>query len=99
PTFETCWAVLTALSPTPPGAEGQLRPLTRWLAGLGRAVSGPDFALALGAMRRYAADCLTARAPYDAVLTPPLAAPPLPIGALRDDDDPAADFEAQKAFT
>ncbi len=24
---------------------------------------------------------------------------PLPVGALRDDDDPAADFEAQKAFT
>ena len=28
-----------------------------------------------------------------------LAVPPLPVGALRDDDDPAADFEAQKAFT
>ena len=26
-------------------------------------------------------------------------APPLPVGAMRDDDDPEADFEAQKAFT
>ena len=25
--------------------------------------------------------------------------PPLPVGALRNDDDPAADFEAQKRFT
>jgi amidase len=98
-TFETCWAVLTALSPTPPGTEGLLRPLTRWLAEQGRAFSGPEFGLALGAMRRYAADCLTALAPYDAVLTPTLAVPPLPVGALRNDDDPAADFEAQKAFT
>lgn len=98
-TFETCWAVLTALSPAPPGRESSLRPLTRWLSERGRAVSGPDFGLALGAMRRYAAECLTVLAPYDAVLTPTLAVPPLPVGALRDDDDPAADFEAQKAFT
>ena len=99
PTFETCWAVLTALSVVPPEQEALLRPLTRWLSERGRAVSGPEFGLALGAMRRYAADCLTALAPYDAVLTPTLAVPPLPVGALRDDDDPAADFEAQKAFT
>jgi amidase len=98
-TFETCWAVLTALSEAPPGRESSLRPLTRWLSARGRAVTGPEFGLALGAMRRYAADCLTELAPYDVVLTPTLAVPPLPVGALRDDDDPAADFEAQKAFT
>jgi amidase len=99
PTFETCWAVLTALSPAPPDRESLLRPLTRWLSERGRGFSGPEFGLALGAMRRYAADCLTALAPYDAVLTPTLAVPPLPVGALRNDDDPEADFEAQKAFT
>ncbi|WP_309647867.1 amidase [Nocardioides sp.] len=99
PVFETCWAVLTALSVVPPEREHLLRPLTRWLSGRGRAVSGPDFGLAIGAMRRFAAQALVALAPYDAVLTPTLAAPPLPVGALRDDADPAADFEAQKAFT
>jgi amidase len=98
-TFETCWAVLTALSVVPPEQEPLLRPLTRWLSARGRDVSGPEFGLALAAMRRYAAGCLTALAPYDVVLTPTLAVPPLPVGALRDDDDPAADFEAQKAFT
>ena len=36
---------------------------------------------------------------YDAVLTPTLAALPAPVGGLRDDADPAADFEAQKRFT
>ncbi len=99
PVFETCWAVLTALSVVPPDREHLLRPLTRWLTDRGRAVSAPDFGLALGAMRRFAAGALEALAPYDAVLTPTLASPPLKVGALRDDADPAADFEAQKAFT
>ncbi|GAB2765823.1 amidase [Nocardioides salsibiostraticola] len=101
PVFETCWAVLTAQSvvPLPDAQAALIRPLTRWLADRGQAVSGPEFGLAIGAMRRFAAQALTALAPYDAVLTPTLAAPPLPVGALRNDGDPAADFEAQKAFT
>jgi amidase len=97
--FETCWSVLTALSVVPPEAEPLLRPLTRWLSERGRAVSGPEFGLAIGELRRVAAAALEALAPYDAVLTPTLAAPPLAVGAIRNDDDPAADFEAQKAFT
>jgi amidase len=99
PTFETCWEVLTALSVVPPEKEVLLRPLTRWLAERGSAVTAPAFGLAIGAMRRFAADCLTTLAPYDAVLTPTLAVPPLPVGAIRNDADPAADFAAQKAFT
>jgi amidase len=101
PVFETCWAVLTALSVVnlPPEATAQLRPLTRWLADRGAAVSGPEFGLAIGELRRVAAQTLAALAPYDAVLTPTLARPPLPVGAIRDDADPAGDFEAQKRFT
>ena len=99
PVFEVCWAVLTALSVVPPGREHLIRPLTRWLSDRGRAVNGPEFGLAIGAMRRHAAAALTALAPYDAVLTPTLATPPLPVGAMRDDEHPERDFEAQKAFT
>ena len=98
-TFETCWAVLTALSSPPPGTEDLLRPLTRWLMERGRAVSGPEFGLAIGELRRISARALNALAPYDAVLTPTLAQPPLRIGEIRDDADPARDFENQKAFT
>ncbi len=97
--FETCWAVLTALSPAPPGREDRLRPLTRWLAERGHAVSGPEFGLAIGRLRQHAAAALAALAPYDVVLTPTLAAPPVEVGALRDDADPARDFANQKAFT
>ena len=99
PVFETCWSVLSALSPVPDEARPQLRPLTRWLTDRGRAVSGPDFALAVGELHRIAAGALELLAPYDAVLTPTLAQPPLAIGAIRDDDDPARDFENQKDFT
>ncbi len=98
-TFETCWAVLTALTPVPADSEGALRPLTRWLRERGRAVSGPQFGAAVGELRRIAARALQELAPYDAVLTPTLAQPPLPIGAIRDDADPARDFENQKRFT
>jgi amidase len=101
PVFETCWAVLTALSTTPLATEQRelLRPLTRWLGERGEAVTGPRFGLAVGALRRLAGEALVALAPYDIVLTPTLAQPPLPVGAIRDDTDPAADFEAQKRFT
>lgn len=100
-TFETCWAVLTALSVTPLPAEqrARIRPLTRWLAEWGERVSGPEFGLAIGAMRRFAAGALAALAPYDAVLTPTLATPPPLVGEMRDDADPSRDFEAQKRFT
>jgi amidase len=99
PTFEVCWAVLTSLSPAPPGREGDLRPLTRWLQERGRGVSGPELGLAIAELRRIAAGALARLAPYDAVLTPTLAQPPLPVGAIRDDADPARDFENQKMFT
>ncbi len=101
PVFETCWSVLTALSVVnlPDDGRAQLRPLTTWLAGRGSAVSGPEFGLAIGELRRVAARTLAALSPYDAVLTPTLATPPLRVGAIRNDDDPADDFEAQKRFT
>ncbi|MFL6062345.1 MAG: amidase, partial [Marmoricola sp.] len=99
--FEICWAVLTGLSTAGLDADARARiqPLTRWLGERGEAISGPAFGLALGELRRIAARTLAALAPYDAVLTPTLAQLPLPVGALRDDSDPAADFEAQKRFT
>ena len=101
PVFETCWAVLTALSVINLPAEKRslLRPLTTWLADRGLTVSGPEFGLAIGELRRVAARTLAALSSYDAVLTPTLATPPLPVGAIRDDADPAADFGAQKRFT
>lgn len=97
--FETVWSVGAASWPLDPAREPDLRPLTRWLRERGRATSGPAFAGALVGMRQAAAAVLRRLHPYDAVLTPTLAQPPAPVGGLRDDADPAQDFENQKRFT
>jgi amidase len=99
PLFETVWSVLPTLAPVPQGREDMLRPLTRWLRERGRSVPASDFALALATLQVMARRAVAAMVEYDAVLTPTLAQPPLAVGALRDDDDPAADFAAQEAFT
>jgi amidase len=99
PVFETCWAVLSAMSLVPPEQRPMLRPLTRWLGDQAAEVGAVDFGFAVAELRRVAAVALRALEPYDAVLTPTLAAPPAPVGSIRDDDDPAGDFENQKRFT
>ena len=98
-TFETVWAVSTGSWPIEPTAEPFLRPLTRWLRERSRAVSGADYGRALVHLRQVSATAVRALAAYDAVLTPTLAQLPALVGELRDDDDPAADFAAQKRFT
>jgi amidase len=99
PLFEVVWAVLATLAPVPPGREDELMPLTRYLRGHGAPVTGTQFAQAVAAMQAASRAAVETLAPYDAVLTPTLAGLPAPVGSLRDDDDPAADFEAQKGFT
>jgi len=97
--FEAVWAVGAASIPLPAGAESKLRPLTRWLRERGRAVTGTVYADALAAIQRLTVDVALAWQGVDVVLTPTLAQPPLPVGALRNDADPAADFAAQTRFT
>jgi amidase len=97
--FEVVWAVSAAMWPVDPRREHELRPLTRWLRQRAAPVSGAAFGAALVALHQAGAHALTALAPYDLVLTPTLAKLPAPVGGIRDDADPAADFEAQKAFT
>jgi amidase len=99
PQFEALWAVGTLLVPVAPADEDRLMPLTRWLREQGRSRSGLDVAAAVSAMRALAGAALRATREFDAVLTPTLAKLPAPVGGLRNDADPAADFEAQKAFT
>ena len=97
--FEDLWTVEFASLPIPPEAEGGLRPLTAWLRERGRKLSALDLYNALGALRSKAREELSSSSMYDAVLTPTLAQPPAKVGGLRDDADPARDFENQKQFT
>lgn len=97
--FQAIWAVGALGAPVPPEAEHLLRPLTRWLREQGRQFSGRDYAEAT-----MAAQVITRRTaelwdPFDLILTPTLAQPPAKHGTLRNDEDPAADFDAQTRFT
>ncbi len=100
PVFETCWAVLTALSVVPPEQEHLLRPLTRWLTERGPGGQRPGLRsrdrgdAPVRGRRAHRAGAVRRRAHPD-----PRRPRRCPSGAIRDDADPAADFEAQKRFT
>ncbi|PYF98384.1 amidase [Georgenia satyanarayanai] len=97
--FNPLWAVGALSAPVPPEAEELLVPLTRWMREQGRQYSGVDYAAAVAAVQRLARSAAEVWRDLDVVLTPALATPAPFIGAMRDDADPAADFEAQKSFT
>jgi amidase len=99
PAFETVWHVLADLMPVPHDREHLLRPLTRWQRELGRRTSAPTYARAVGVLQQIGRRVVTRLSDYDATLMPTVAQPPLLVGELRDDDDPAGDFEAQKRFS
>jgi amidase len=97
--FEAIWSAEFLSLPIEPADESKLRPLTRWVRARGIGATGQQVYAALATLRLAARTEIEATQQYDAVLTPTLARPPLLVGELRDDDDPAADFEAQKRFT
>jgi amidase len=99
PHFELVWAGGAATIPLEPDQEDQVRPLTRWLRERGKALTAEDLDDAVRYMQKHARAALESSAHVDLILTPTLADLPALIGSLRNDADPAADFEAQKRFT
>ncbi|MDK1475704.1 amidase [Streptomyces sp. 549] len=100
--FTAVWAVMANAHPVAEQDEELLMPLTRHLRELGRQVSGVALQQALYAFRalgQMVADALLAEGAYDLVLSPTLARPPAPVGGLRNDADPAAEFAALAHFT
>ncbi|MFC5718635.1 amidase [Streptomyces gamaensis] len=101
--FVQVWEVMAAARPVPEEREDRLLPLTRMLRERGREVSGPDFARALYHMRvvtHLVADAVQRPGTgYDVILSPTLAQPPRPVGALRDDTNPEAEFLKSVGFT
>ena len=98
PMFEILWYSMATLAPIDPAREHELLPLTRYLRGRGLAVSAPELIFAqayLQATMRRAMKILNG---YDAVLSPTLASPPVPVGYF-DEVEPAENFERQKRFT
>jgi amidase len=99
PEFELIWAAGAASIPVPPQREDELRPLTRWLRERGRSVDAPRLMSALATTQVAARQAIVMMSAFDVVVTPTLAQKPALVGAIRNDDDPGRDFEAQKRFT
>jgi len=99
PSFMAIWGTIALMMPVPAEREQDLRPLTRWLREHGAGVRGIELAQAAFQLRVLSRRAVSFLHGHDVLLTPTLAQPPAVIGSLRRDQDPAADFEAQKAFT
>jgi amidase len=98
PFFETIYYAYATLTPVDPAQERVLLPLTRYLRERGRATAAPDFIFAQAYMQFVVRIAVATLGAYDAILTPTLAAPPVPVGYF-DEVDPAENFERQKRFT
>jgi amidase len=98
PMFEILWYSMATLAPVDPAREDELLPLTRYLRGRGRGVSGPELVFAQAYLQVTMRRAMKIMNGYDAVLSPTLASPPVPVGYF-DEVEPAENFERQKRFT
>jgi len=98
PMFETLWYAMATLAPIDPAQEEQLLPLTRYLRERGQQVRAPELIFAQAYLQAVTRGALETLNGYDAVLSPTLALPPVPVGYF-DEVPPAENFERQKRFT
>jgi len=98
PMFETLWYAMATLAPIAPSQEDELLPITRYLRERGLQVKAPELLFAQAYLQAVSRTALAALNAYDAVLTPTLASPPVPVGYF-DEEGPAENFERQKRFT
>ena len=98
PHFETLWYAMATLAPIDPAQEDQLLPITRYLRGRGQHVKAPELLFAQAYLQAVTRSALAVLNEYDAILSPTLASPPVPVGYF-DEVDPAENFERQKRFT
>jgi amidase len=98
PFFEIIWYAYATLAPVDPAKEELLLPLTRYLRERGKATGAQDLVFAQAYLQAVTRAALTTLAGYDAILTPTLAMPPVPVGWF-DEVEPGENFERQKQFT
>ena len=96
--FITLWYAMATLVPVGPDQVGQLLPLTQYLRGQGMELKAADLMFAQAYLQAITRGALATLNQYDAILTPTVATPPVPVGYF-DEVDPAENFERQKRFT
>jgi amidase len=92
------WYAMATLVPVGPDQVSQLLPLTQYLRGQGMELKAADLMFAEAYLQAVTRSALATLNQYDAILTPTLAQPPVPVGYF-DEVDPAENFERQKRFT
>jgi amidase len=97
PMFELLWYAMATLTPIDPAQEDQLLPFTRYLRRRGQQVTAAEVLFAQAYLQAVSRAAMEALRGYDAVLSPTVAAPPVPVGYF-DEVDPAENFERQKRF-
>jgi len=97
PMFELLWYAMATLTPLDPAQEDQLLPFTRYLRRRGQQVTAAEVLFAQAYLQAVSRAAMETLSGYDAVLSPTVAAPPVPVGYF-DEVDPAENFERQKRF-
>ncbi|MBB4933244.1 amidase [Lipingzhangella halophila] len=78
--FRTVWAAMAIAVPLPSGSEPHLRPINRWLREQAMGTTLDRYMRATIRLQQRVRAALPAMLDYDAVLTPTLAQPPVPVG-------------------
>jgi amidase len=95
--FAVVWQTIPALYPGV--AASQLEPLNAEFARRADATSSADYVRAQVRLQAYGRRVAEFVAGYDAVLTPTLARPPVPVGWIREPIDPWEQYERALQFT
>jgi amidase len=94
--FMTVWKVI-------PGMRGKPRelfePMNQVLMDAGDEIGAVEYVNATQELRGWARGVVAYWSEYDLVLTPTLAQPPPPVGALMDETDPLGNFDRAWKFT
>jgi len=98
PFFETLWYAHATLAPIDPAREDRLLPFTRYMRERGFAINAGELIFAQAFLQAVLRPALAMMNSYDAILSPTLASPPVPVGWFTE-VDPAENFERQKRFT
>jgi amidase len=98
PYFELLWYSMATLAPIDQDREAELLPLTRYLRAKGAQVRAAELVFAQAYLQGVLRQAIAQMNRYDAILSPTLASPPVPVGYF-DEVEPAENFERQKRFT
>ncbi|MEU7883249.1 amidase [Microbispora bryophytorum] len=98
PEFVKMWFSFSCMHPVAEELEPKLRPLTAWLRERGRAISAPEFLQAQSTLQLATRFALLVTDAYDAVLSPTVTQPPVPVGWFEDVESPEETFERMMRF-